>query len=430
MKDITFLDQGALLKSKNARERGVMSGLAIKPDGSAQPVSISSLAGVKNVEIRIYICYTQKILLRGGPVDVALQKIQLGDMLAAGEDTNTQLFHCAILSLAMMFFGNQPDHGRVLLRGYSLHGATLKQLNGELAKPKCHLHEDVILSVLTLTLIEIFAPTGKEHYLEHVFGLERIYELRKPTAYYSPQSIRTYKAVRRMIILASLRARRPSVLARQEWKDFLQNKSSDNEPDENFLYNVLADCSVIFAEYDDAMAACEINSESAADQMDRVIRKAIHLSKQLHAWKEQWDNAGPHFQETSPGKGTCDWNVASIPPPLTFTKASTATLFMLYHTALIYVLRLLPALSFQEATISQNQYPAAERSAALEIYRCIPYHLSTKSQLDVESLTIGQWAVSTAWTTLGGKSSSERAWLTQFLKAEGDGIVAKGVWSN
>lgn len=67
------------------------------------PLSVS----LKGMEIEIYICYTRKYL-RGGPVDLALEEIQLSDVITAGTPTaNGQIFHQAVLSFAIIFFGTQ-----------------------------------------------------------------------------------------------------------------------------------------------------------------------------------------------------------------------------------------------------------------------------------------------------------------------------------
>jgi hypothetical protein len=349
--------------------------------------------------MQTYICYTHKHLFRGGPIDLALQELQLSDRYSTGESTgHTQLLRQAILSLAMGFFGSQHQQSAVLDRGYAMHGVTLRQLNHTLSNPKCYLHDDVLLSVLTLTLLEIFTPTGREHYLKHISGLEKLYELRGPTAYYSPQSIQIYKSVRLMIILASLSSRKGSILAGQEWKDFLRNNSRDNKLEEQYLFNVLADCSVVFEEHDQVMVDGELEIEDGAYQRDEVTRKALDLLEQLQLWKERWDSERPNFSETvdtsyrlQPMQGTCDRNVASFATIFTFTKTSTATLLMLYNATLIFVLRVLSSLSLENLGLSpdeyspallleasrglkslqgvKGEYAAAERSAALEICR-------------------------------------------------------------
>jgi hypothetical protein len=114
-------------------------------------------------EIQIYICYTRKYLLRGGPIDLASQDLQLSDIYTAADtEDNTHLLHRAILTLAITFFGAQHRSSSIQTRGYIMHGKILKQLNATLSDPHCYLRDDVLLSVVTLALLECFVPTGRK----------------------------------------------------------------------------------------------------------------------------------------------------------------------------------------------------------------------------------------------------------------------------
>ncbi|PMD40242.1 hypothetical protein L207DRAFT_384858, partial [Hyaloscypha variabilis F] len=195
--------------------------------------------------------YTRKYLLRGGPVDLALQDLQFDDLCTATDSTSdTYLFHLSILSLSTLFFGTQHRNTPITTNGYLLHGCALKKLNTALSDPLCQHRDDVLLSVIALVLQEVFIPTGKKHFLKHTTGLEQLLKLRGPSILCSPESFFMFKSVRKLIILASMHKRAPSILAQEQWKDIPWDDESVEGRAEKFLFDVLADYTVLVSEHD------------------------------------------------------------------------------------------------------------------------------------------------------------------------------------
>ncbi len=155
-------------------------------------------------EFEIYICYTRKFIRRGGLVDLALQEVQLSDIITAGTTpANGQIFHQAFLSFALIVFGSRHGRSQITDQGYAIHGVALRQLNQALSDSNCRTRDEVFLSVVTLALLECMVPTGTNHYIKHMIALERLLELRDPSSHCSPKSSEFYKSVRHMIIFAS-----------------------------------------------------------------------------------------------------------------------------------------------------------------------------------------------------------------------------------
>jgi hypothetical protein len=358
------------------------------------------------------------------------------------------LFHISILSLATLFFGTQHRNTSILQRGYLIHETALRQLNDSLSSPQCHLRDDVLLSVIALVLLEIFMPTGREHYLKHMSGLEKLLELRGPNSHHSPRSRETLKGVRRMIILASMRKRKPSILAREEWKSIPWMTENVAERAEHYLWNVLADYTVLVADHDRAIQN-GFNFEDIAyhHQRKMIACRAQDLLGQLHEWKKAWNpdvlhshsEISPEFAEVQ-SVPTCAGSTLNFQTVFDFQIPSAATILVLYNTALIYVLQILSSVlpadpqvqgledsSYLHPT-TQNKYAAMKRSAALEISRCIPYYLAHKSQFDTGSVTIAHLAVRTAFQTLGGSSSLDGEWMMGLLNMKRGEVFAKGLW--
>jgi hypothetical protein len=371
-------------------------------------------------EIQICICYTRTYLLRGGPVHLASQELQLSDICTAGEtEDTTHLLHRAILTLAVIFFGAQHGSSSIQNYGYIMHGKILKQLNDTLSDPHCYLRDDVLLSVVTLALLECFVPTGRKYYLKHMSGLEKLLELRGPGIHCERKAMEIFKGVRRMVIFAALNRRKESIFAREEWKCIQGTECTGDEMEEQFLMNALADCTVVIEEYDKVVAR---SIEDSACQRDEVTRRALNLLEQLHLWKKRWDTGERNSHLKIPAEDAIEETHDNITTILNFANSSASIMFMLYNTALIYVFRMLASL---------DGHPGAkweERSAALEICRCIPYHLSQKPRLDSGSMTVASLAVRTAFKTLGGSGSPGGRWMIDLLQAESSEVFARGLW--
>jgi hypothetical protein len=377
---------------------------------------------MKGFEIQICICYTRKYLLRGGPIDLASQDLQLSDIYTAADTAdNTHLLHHAILTLAITFFGAQHRSSSIQTRGYIMHGKILKQLNATLSDPHCYLRDDVLLSVVTLALLECFVPTGRKYYLKHMSGLEKLLELRGPGMHRERKAMGIFKGVRRMVIFAALSKRKESILAREEWKWIKGTDCTGDEMEEQFLLNALADCTVVIAEHDKVVGNSKSDIEDSAYQRDEVTRRALSLLEQLHLWKKRWDTEERNSHLEIP-EYAIEGPHESVTTTLNFANSSASIMFMLYNTALIYVFRILASL---------DGHPGAkleEHSAALEICRCIPYHSSQKSRLDSGSMTVASLAVRTAWKTLDGSGSPGGRWIIDVLQAESSEVFARGIW--
>jgi Fungal specific transcription factor domain len=450
-KDITFVE-GKIVKSRRTEKPATFSTRGDCEDTDYVDHQIPLSASLRGNEFEMYICYSRKHLHRGGAIDLVLQKTQLSEIIPAGTPTaNGQIFHQAILSFSIILFGAQHGQANITARGYAMHGVALKLLNQVLSDLKCYTRDDVILSVATLAILECLVPTGPKSYLKHMVGLERLLELRDPNSYCSPISSALYKSVRHMLIFASLRMGKPSILAREEWKKVLRANCSDEEMQEQDLFDVLADCTVLISERDNVLANSELDLMQVVHRRDKIKQRALTLLTHLRACRKRWDSDGKNsYVEISADfarlETTHELRGADSPPFLTFfefSNESAAILLMFYNTALIYVLRILASLSLENLSIDSDQsfsqitllestkdeYVAAERLAAFEVCRCIPYYLAPKSRLDSDSPVV-HWAVTTAWMTLCGNDSSEGKWMMDLLKATSLETVAKGLWAS
>ncbi|OKL60322.1 hypothetical protein UA08_04456 [Talaromyces atroroseus] len=461
VKDITFI-KGTIVKSRRSEKRTNESAKYGVKDADSTECQVPRFASLKGDDSEIYVCYARKYLRQGAPLDLALQRIRLDDITSARMNTtNDHLFHQAFLSFAILVYGTQYRETPIIEKGYAIYGEALKKLNHALSDPECYTRDDVILSVIAFSMLACIVPTSAGQYLKHMMGLQTLLGLRDPRSSCFLGSTGSYKAVRHMMLFASLRTAKPSILARAEWKAVLRANCSAKEIQEQELFDVLADCSIINAQRDGMLIKRRLEPECSAGERGEAREKALILLTRLHDWRKKWDDdeRNSHTELSMPlamqqSKQDSLRNNLSTCPFLTvlaFSDESTVTMFMFYNTALIYIFRVLANLAVQsfgaqfDQSFTKNRlhagsqgdswetprdkYNTAEQLAALNIYRSLPNYLVQMSSTSTNTTPIVHWAISTAWVTLGGHESAYGRWLKELLNAEGQDVVAQGLWN-
>lgn len=451
VKDITFIEAKIVKSTKTERRTLPPKERQIEHVDCIEYQMVPPFSQRGN-ETEIYLCYTLKHL-RGGPIDLALHESRSIGLNSTGAlPANNQIFHQAVLSFATIFFGSRHRQTCITNNGYTMLGGTLRRLNQALSEVDCHAHDEIVLSVVTLALLESFVPTGPNHFLQHMLGLEKLIELRGPDAYRDPRSVQLLRGMRHMVLFASLRTRKPSILARPEWKKVLRATCSEKVAQEEDLFDVIADCTVLLSDRDSMLADVNSGSEKTQREQDKIARKALVLLDFLYSWKERWngDSANLYFTRTAPSILSSAQDSPPNEAPFSLAKLEflndfATTTFMLYNTALICILQILTSLTSgaPESQISKHtaahnagntfyslqkqindEHIAAERVAALDICSCLPY-LVRKSCLGSRVVHL---AVTTAWTALGGDRTVEGRWIRSFLNPSGQEFIAKGLW--
>ena len=131
-----------------------------------------------------YICYTRGYLQQGGFIVSAIAEIKSLDILPT-ETTlaNGHVSDQAILSFATILFGLQHQQNDIARHGYAMFSVALTQLNQALTDTTWHTNNEVIVAVATLALSECLVPSGKNNYLRHIMGLQKLLELRDPSIF-------------------------------------------------------------------------------------------------------------------------------------------------------------------------------------------------------------------------------------------------------
>ncbi|KAF2502292.1 hypothetical protein BU16DRAFT_521046 [Lophium mytilinum] len=449
VKETAFIDTSALFQVDG---RG--KGLAALPSkrtvnntskSTDLTFSIPRILGYSAAKDDFCIHYTRDQILRGGPVELASELVQ--EMLPSQQTKYSRILHSAVLGLSMSFFGFQHGDSRLAHLGSMKYGAALKGLNDVLLDSECCTSDHVLLTVVTMIMYEVLHPTGKDNYLKHVLGLERLLELRGPSSLFSsPYTARIFRSLRRILIFSCVTVSKLSIMALEGWRQESRDGYSLLEHRQEEQLDFLADWMVLRSERDAFAAKChDRNQGMLHEEYELLLRKAGALRDRMSAWGQLWLIENTHVSNCVPTTAyrlEDDERTKSELQvlPIEYSNPRTATMLVLYNVTLIYVLDLLDSLPPLKPgtpnfdTGRAERYPTPEspikeldpverpanhpvkldggyhstiRKASLEVGRALRYQLAHGSQLGTPSLLVGYIAVKTAFQALGGIESSK-----------------------
>lgn len=404
--------------------------------------------------LEVFICYTLEHLLPGGFIVSVIADIKSPDILRSENIVaNRRVSHQALLSFATILFGEQHQQVDIANRGYAMYSVALKQLNEALSDTARHTSDEVIVAVATLAISECLVPSGKTNYLNHMMGLQRLIDLQEPATFWPRQSYGFRIGVRFMIVFASMIRKNPCIFARPDWKNVMRVGCSPKELQEQALYDILADCTVLLAKRENIAATWDLDVARAAQQVRELEDQGRALHAQLLAWRMNWDSETTggtlETSATFPGVASTESPPASdsVPFMIIGTKVLSRAMvveLIMFNLALLNLLQILVSLPFEAlqrhgflrgATASQKvtesakeYYASQERLAALETCRCVRSYVEGGQFLDASVPPILHWAIVTALRSLPGNTSVEATWLWKLVTPMGQQVVSVGLW--
>jgi hypothetical protein len=420
-KDMTFIE-GTIVKSRRTLPK--------------TPPSTSLRAN----EFERYVCYSLQYLTRGALIEVSSRDMgSIGVSETEMTVSSGRLSHQAVISFATIFFGTQHKQVSITKRGYTMYGVALNQINQAISDRTYCTLEELLLSVVTLAILEAIVPTGPGNNLKHMRAVEGLLWFQDNNSPTSANLSKLYLAVQHMVIFSALHLREPSILARPDWKRLLRSICPENQLHQQDLFNILADCSVLIAKRDKLLAHWQLHTETPSDQRSALRQEALDLLTQICLWRERWDcdERNSYFETALQTPSRND----SLPftTVLIFPDESVAIMFMFYNITLIYVIQILQSFDFEDlrhhpnnnvtsqhilqdrlpfdevCDSTDNQYFSAQVQAILEISRSIPYYLDQVSLAGYESSPIPHWALATVWVKIRGIKSAIGRWLMELL---------------
>jgi hypothetical protein len=436
-KDLTFVDASIVATRRTAERPRLASPDTPGTEASARTQLMRPAAPMPENPLEHYIMFTRSHLTKDGPVDVALRELQSRDIsqLEVSGNSDWRSAHLqAVLSFATILFGTKHIQPDITRKGYLSHGTTLQQLNRALSRPDCFTSDEIVVSVTTLAIQETLIPSGPGLFISHMEGMEKLLALRNPHSTYSPNTIGLYKCLRHMLLFASLTAGTPSILARPEWKAmFHKYCANDREEQEQQLYDMLADCSLLAFERGELLKRWNTDGDDVSAQLDSLRHNAYVVYDRLRAWRNCWNTnpANAHIEvpaswlSSQPG-GNFDTSMAATSPTdLMFSNTTSALMIMLFNVALLNFLKILISLPPEAQCLSSRQdLVVAVHSAVLEVCQSLPHALNAEWQKELHASPVVYWANQSSRMILQGDQSLEAKWLMEMLDRKSAVVLA------
>ncbi|KAF2994687.1 hypothetical protein E8E13_002189 [Curvularia kusanoi] len=338
----------------------------------------------------IYLAYTRKNLLRGGPIELACNMINIQSNAPTFNDPGIELLRQSLLSLSVTFFGKQHRQAQITRRGYAQYGQVLRQLNTHLSLPSLQTSDETILTALTCMLLEVFLPTGPKNFFAHHRGLEAIMAMRGPPTDATGDTATIFRGLRIMSIISALAESKPSIYAREEWKTVPpQADASAAMILQHHIFTCLADCTVLMSERD-ALLAGTAPFWTYEPLLQRVMATQSALER---LW--------PMYVAFNAAQPVPSTPLSPLAIQLGVSNYMSATALMLYNTVHITLLQLIDSLAPSPANNTLRD------AAAATIAKCLELKELERLNGTYESNTIAFVTTKIAWQALGGFDSPE-----------------------
>jgi hypothetical protein len=366
----------------------------------------------------ICLAYTRKNLLRGGPVELACNMIEAYAGAPSFDNPGIELLRQSMLSLSVTFFGKQHRQSQITCKGYSLYGDVLRQLNKHLAIPELQTTDETILTSLTCMLLEIFLPTGPKNFFKHHRGLEAIMAMRGPPSDTTGDTATIFRGLRILSIIGALAESRPSIYARDEWKN-APPPADATEPMilQHHIFTCLADCTQLMGERD-----AILNGTAPLWAYEPLLQRVQNTLDDL---TKLW----PLYEQFNALQKDPSKILSPLAEELCVANHVSATALMLYNTVHICILQIIDSLA------PSPQNTTLRNEAAMTIAKCLELKEYEKREGAHESNTIGFVATKIAWQALGGFNSPEGRRLAKTVSTHLNGVAPlplgdKDAWDN
>lgn len=339
----------------------------------------------------ICLAYTRKNLLKGGPVELACNMIDVPAGRYEFGSPGVELLRQSLLSLSVTFFGKQHRQNQITRRGYVQYGEVLRILNSHLAQPEHQTTDETILTALTCMLLEIFLPTGPKNFFKHHRGLEAIMAMRGPPTETTGDTATIFRGLRILSIIGALAESRPSLYAQEEWKRVPPPANATEVMIlQHHILARLADCTQLMGDRDALLSGTA--PLSTYEPLRKRVQRTMADLQELYPLYERY-NTSQASTSSRPATPLAD--------ELGVSNYMAATVLMLYNTVLICLLQIIDSLNPSPAnTVLRNK-------AAMVIAKCLELKEYERREGVYESNTIAFVATKIAWQALGGFDSPE-----------------------
>ncbi|PGG97618.1 hypothetical protein GX51_07250 [Blastomyces parvus] len=251
---------------------------------------------------------------------------------AAGIRMFSPVLSDAFKAVALAYFGHDVGDQRIERTGSQIHVSVLRKLQEAIYNMHQTNSQGVLLTVCLLMCYESFRRTTSESLVNHAYGALKLLEYRGPQNHMFGIDHSCFAELRPYWVSLALITRRPTFLAREEWKIIPFSAGSSSKDMMHHLLDQVVDIPSYLAQFDRFMEGLNSGyisySEVAATQ--RMLWSWVSdLDQRLRQWKQDWIDTVPARQPTEVT------NQGSDPFPI-FRSRDLTSMDIITPTTLVY----------------------------------------------------------------------------------------------
>ena len=198
----------------------------------------------------------------------------------------------ALQALATGYFSRRNACQETRSDALKLYGKVLRLLNDDLQDEQRVTSYDVLVATMALNLYEYVMLTSELAWLQHLAGLNRLFELQGPKVCAS-EPIKTVLDVNRFaLLIQSLAARKRSFLEKIEWRHCPWDPTIGNL-DLWELYDMFVDLPGLTEDIQNLWYDLNPDKETTVLQHAYLVERMEELVSKLREWKKSWESRNP-----------------------------------------------------------------------------------------------------------------------------------------
>ncbi|KAG5295927.1 C6 finger domain-containing protein [Histoplasma capsulatum G186AR] len=301
---------------------------------------------------------------------------------AAGIRMFSPVLSDAFKAVALTYFGHEVADQRIERTGSQIHVSVLRKLQEAINNMHQSNSQGILLTVCLLMCFETFRRTTSESLVSHAYGALKLLEYRGPQSHMFGLDHYCFAELRPYWVAITLIIRKPTFLAKEEWKTIPFSAGSSSKDMMHHLLDQVVDIPSYLAQFDRFMeginSGCLSNSEVAATQ--RMLWSWVSdLDQRLRQWKKDWFDSVPSRQPTEVTKqGDDPFPVFRCRDPTTMDLITPTTFvypdLRIAHTICVYYASHL-VLSASDTRPSASLQPSQQYEFACNICRSMEYFI-------------------------------------------------------
>ncbi|KAL4804709.1 hypothetical protein BDV18DRAFT_161802 [Aspergillus unguis] len=197
----------------------------------------------------------------------------------------------AFQTVSRVFFGRSVQNKWVEVSGFSSYPRVLRRLQDSLLDPEGSKAESTLATVILLMAFESVERTSQASLTAHVQGAVRLIEHRGPENHIYGVEHLLFTELRPYWVASALTQRKPSFLAREEWKTIPWSEGTTPKNILHYLLDLAVEIPTLLFQHDELQADMESNTLSNHERSVKTatLWKGVKdVTDRFEAWKIRW----------------------------------------------------------------------------------------------------------------------------------------------